>query len=244
VSLKKLLKKVTPRTDKLTPQFVKKSETLSNLSNANIAFSNMKFAEKVADAPSLKPKDIRPLLREKHELNTTPGSKTSKLIYRRDQLPEGDPERERLTAQINAATLRRGKVGIAVGGTVVGGAAGAAIKAGGSAATRENPTPDNHPENPVDTWPDPRSAPEIEKQMYARRPAGVPLANQRGLDMRAPNGGGVISKVVNVLWSILVPKKQPVSAPRAKADFRLPGTGGFVKPGSYFDETGRWFRVF
>lgn len=206
---KKWLKKITPRTDKLTPQFVKKSETLSNLSNANIAFSNMKFAEKVADAPSLKPKDIRPLLREKHELNTTPGSKTSKLIYRRDQLAEGDPERDRLTAQINAATLRRGKVGIAVGGTVVGGAAGAAIKAGGSAVTRENPAAGEHPENPVDTWPDPRAAPDVQKQMYARRPYGVPIANQRGLDMRAPNGGGVIGKVVSVLWSILVPRKKP-----------------------------------
>lgn len=208
MSLKKLLKRATPRVDKLTPQFVKKSEALTKLSSANIAFSNMQFADNVAHAPSLKPADIRPLLREKHELNTTPGSKTSALIYRRDQLPIGDPERDRLTAQINSATLRRGRVGIAVGGTVVGGAGGAAIKAAGGAA-RDNPTPNNRPENPVDTWIDPRFAPGVEYQMYSRRPVGVPLANQRGLDMRAPNGGGVISKVVGVLWSILVPRKKP-----------------------------------
>lgn len=245
MSLKKLLKKITPNTDKLTPQFVKKSETLTNLSSANIAFSNMQFADKVASAPSLKPKDIRPLLREKHELNTTPFGKTSKLIYRRDQLDPGDPERERLTAQINASTLRRGKVGIAVGGTVVGGVGGKAISAVGGAATRENPTPNEAADNmypQAATWRDPNGYPDPWEQMYSRNPQGIPIANRRTLNASAPNGGGLISKVVGALWSFLVPKKQGTSvnvvATKPKSGLMYPGGS------ATFDETGRRRRVF
>lgn len=223
---KKLLKRAAPSPKKLTPKFVAKNEKLSNAASANLVFRGIRQNSSIAKGDWKNTKQMRASLREQHELSTSPHSKTSKQIYQRNQLPEGDPERDRLTAQINASTLRRGRVGIAVGGTVVGGAAGAAIKAGGAAATRENPTPNDAPYNMVDTWPDPRFYPDPMQQMYSRYPDGAPFAQTRG---RRPGGvvGGLLSSVIGLFHSLLVPP------PRGAAAGPNSGTAGMfnVTPG-------------
>lgn len=82
----------------------------------------------------------REALRRHHERTTSPGSQTNRDSYKADQLiylgktPEQRAEGERIRREVNASTLKRGMIGIAVGATVVGGAAGAAIGAGGKAA--------------------------------------------------------------------------------------------------------------
>lgn len=206
MSLKKLLKKLTPSPQKFTPQFVKESETLTKLSQANLAQHVLQTQSAVARADSLAPKDVRPILREQHELFTTPFSKTSAMIIERNNLPMDDPERARLTAQINAKTLQRGKVGIAVGGTVVGGVGGAAIGKGGAILTRENPPP-GEGLGQADTLP--RYWPTPWNQMYSREPVGAPSSQLRTQNTGAPTGG-IISAVVGALWKLLVPPRQGV----------------------------------
>lgn len=198
---KKWLKKITPNPKKFTPQFVKKSETLTKLSNLNIAQHIVQTQSAVSKAESLKPKDIRPILREQHELFTTPFSKTSAMILERNRLAADDPERARLTAQINAKTLHRGKLGIAVAGTVVGGVAGTAIAKGGDALTRVNPEPGDGL-GQADTLPN--YWPDVQAQMYSRYPNGAPAAQLRAPNSGAPKGG-IISSIVGALYKILVP---------------------------------------
>lgn len=198
---KKWLKKITPSPKKFTPGFVKKSETLTKLSQANLAQNMLQTQSAVSKAGSLAPKDVRPILREQHELLTTPFSKTSAMILERNSLPTDDPERERLTAQINASTLRRGKVGIAVGGTVVGGVAGAAITKGGDVLTRVNPGPGDglgQSDTLPNHWPD------VQDQMYRRYPMGAPSAQTRAPNSGAPKGG-LVSSIVGAVWKVLVP---------------------------------------
>lgn len=199
---KKWLKKITPNPKKFTPEFVKKSETLTKLSNANLAQHIVQTQSAVSKADSLKPKDIRPILREQHELLTTPFSKTSAMIIERNNLPHDDPERARLTAQINAKTLHRGKVGIAVGGTVVGGVAGTAIAKGGDALTRVNPEPGDGL-GQADTLP--QYWPDVQDQMYRRYPLNAPDSQMRAPNKGAPQGG-IISSIVGGLWKLLVPQ--------------------------------------
>jgi len=201
-SFKKLVKRLAPSPKKLTPEFVKKSETLTKLSNASIAHRSIRQNSSIAKAPNWgDTKAMRANLREQHELQTTPGSKTSSMIRQRDALPADDPERARLTAQINASTLQRGKLGIAVGGTVVGGVAGKAITTGGSLATRENPQPGSGA-GQADTLR--RYYPSTMELMYSQNPAGAPLSQTRG---GVAANGGVLAKVVNVIWQLLVPKR-------------------------------------
>src|SRR4030065_528278 len=138
---KKFIKRLAPSPKKLTPKFVQKSEVLTKLSSASIAHRSIRQNSSIARAKDWgDTKAMRANLREQHELQTSPSSRTSEQIRVRDKMAQGE-ERARLTAQINAATLSRGKVGIAVGGTVVGGVAGQAITKGGAIITRENPTP-------------------------------------------------------------------------------------------------------
>lgn len=209
---KKWLKKITPNPKKFTPQFVKKSETLTKLSQANIAQHIVQTQSAVAKADSLAPKDIRPILREQHELLTTPFSKTSAMILERNNLPHDDPERARLTAQINAKTLNRGKLGIAVAGTVVGGVAGTAISKGGDILTRVNPGPGDGL-GQADTLPN--YWPDVQDQMYSRYPIGAPAAQVRTPNRGAPQGG-IVSSIVGALWKILVPpaRREGTAEPR------------------------------
>lgn len=135
---KKILKRIAPKPEKLTPKFVKKSEILTKLSHSNIVYRSIYQNRSIATAPKWSDtRDMRARLRAEHELSTTPGSKTSSKIYQRDQMPEG-PERDALTAEINAYTLKRGHVGIVVGAAAVGGAAGTAIGAGGGALAKSD----------------------------------------------------------------------------------------------------------
>ena len=137
-TFKKILKRTAPNPKKLTPQFVKKSETLTKLSHSNIVYRSIYQNRSIATAPKWSDtRDMRARLRAEHELSTTPGSKTSSKIYHRDQMPEG-PERDALTAEINAATLKRGHVGIVVGSAVVGGAAGTAMGAAGGTLAKSD----------------------------------------------------------------------------------------------------------
>jgi len=137
-AFKKILKKMAPNPAKLTPQFVKKSRVLSNASHANLAYRAVYQNYSIASAPKWSDTTaMRQSLRQEHELSTTPYSSTSKDIYERNQLPAG-AERDYLTDSINADTLKRGHVGIAVGAAAVGGAAGTAIGAGGSAVAKSD----------------------------------------------------------------------------------------------------------
>lgn len=114
-SFKKLLKRAAPSSKKLTPQFVKDSKILSKSAHANLAYRAIYQNERIAKAPDWKDTEyMRTQLREEHELSTTPGSKTSNKIYERDRTPYG-PERDRLTAEINEATRRRGITGATFG---------------------------------------------------------------------------------------------------------------------------------
>ena len=239
---KKWLKKITPNPKKFTPQFVKKSETLTKLSQANIAQHIVQTQSAVAKADSLAPKDIRPILREQHELLTTPFSKTSAMILERNNLPHDDPERARLTAQINAKTLHRGKLGIAVAGTVVGGVAGTAISKGGDILTRVNPGP-GEGLGQADTLPN--YWPDVQDQMYSRYPIGAPSAQVRTPNRGAPQGG-IISSIVGALWKILVPpaRREGIvrSAPVAKSAVpnneqifkMMPATADASRPNDWF----------
>ena len=215
---KKWLKKITPNPKKFTPQFVKKSETLTKLSNLNIAQHIVQTQSAVSKAESLKPKDIRPILREQHELFTTPFSKTSAMILERNRLAADDPERARLTAQINAKTLHRGKLGIAVAGTVVGGVAGTAIAKGGDALTRVNPEPGDGL-GQADTLPN--YWPDVQAQMYSRYPNGAPAAQLRAPNSGAPKGG-IISSIVGALYN---GQGEGGLRPTPGGDTRAPGTG-------------------
>lgn len=132
-TFKKILKRTAPKSAKLTPQFVKKSKFLSNTAHANIVYKSVYLNERIATAPKWSDtKAMRAAVREEHELSTSPQSKTSNWIYERNQMVAG-PERDALTAKINASTLQRGTLGIAALGAVTGYAAVGSAAAGAAA---------------------------------------------------------------------------------------------------------------
>ena len=203
---RKFLKRSAPSIKKLEPQFVAKNKTLTKLASASIMRRAITQNQSIAKAPDWSDtKSMRENLRAQHETQTTPFSRTSDKIRRRDRMPPG-AERDLLTEDINKETLKRGHVGIAVGAVAVGGAGGAAIGAGGkairagdaAAAVRDNPAPGDAPFSSVDTWPDPSDLPDVSQQIYRQRPIGAPISQQR----RQP---GLISGLLRFFHRILVP---------------------------------------
>ena len=166
----------------------------------------------------------RAALRRYHFNTFLPGDKRTKDLRTAETMINSDDVATRqrgyeLRDRVDSATLRHGRAGIAVAGTVVGGAVGGAggnvVSKAAAAGARDNPTPDDHPYNPVDTWPDPSRVPDVQEQMYRGRPVGAPGAQQR--TRQGANGGGLLSGIVNGLWNILVPKQRPPAAGPAPA---------------------------
>jgi hypothetical protein len=214
--LKKLLKRSAPSPKKLTPKFVANSKLLSNGAHANLAFRAVYQNSSIAKAPDWgDTKAMRQNLRAEHELSTSPSSRTSDKIFRRDQLarstnPDEIAERERLTAEINAATLNRGKIGIAIGGTVVGGAAGSAIKAGGTVAGRTG----------MEINRIPSAFPQNDTLLYDGYSNGTAL-NLAGQQQPKPGLiSGFLSSVVGFLHAVLVPAKSGGYETRGAAGIR------------------------
>ena len=227
---RKFLKRSAPSPKKLTPQFVAKSETLTKLGSASIMQRAVKQNSSIAKAESWSDtKAMRENLRAQHETQTTPGSRTSDKIRKRDRMPPG-AERDLLTEDINKETLKRGHVGIAVGAMAVGGTGGALIGAGGkalragdaAAAVRDNPAPGDAPFSSVDTWPDPSDLPDVSQQIYRQRPIGAPISQQR----RQP---GLVSGLLGFFHRILVPA--PARTAAQPAVFSQPARRRVPSPG-------------
>lgn len=208
--IKKLKKTVAKVNEKVLPKSVQKvaAKATDLAFNINPVTSTAQFYDEQKGGTFA---EKRAALRSKHFREFLPLSKTTRMSNEADKLlASSDPTDQQrgaeLRAQVDRKTLRHGQAGAAVGSLFVGGAAGGAVKAA-AAATRINPTPEEATGNPVDTWPDPNAVPDVQQQMYRRRPAAAPIAQQRTNSVSAANGGGVLTKVVNVLWQILVPRR-------------------------------------